>query len=195
MIVVFEGPKGVGKSTAIKTLSELLCKNGIDNEIMKFERGEVDPTHDMLNALTYLADKTRTFDGFKKVFLIDRFHLSEFVYRHFDKNFPIDEDTTLSDTIMIHRMLMAVRATVVILSCDDEKRKERIFNRIGNNEDIENPERLEFWKSLGEQMKRRYHNVSLIDTTEKTPMDSARIVNTFIQYSIDQKLSIFQETK
>jgi len=72
MIVIFEGPRLVGKTTIIAKLNEVLSAWGLPVETWKDTRGE-DPVQDM-NAI--LDEGFFTED---KIWLLDRFHMSEWV--------------------------------------------------------------------------------------------------------------------
>ncbi len=72
MIVIFEGPQGTGKTTLIANLLDEFKRREIPAEQWKVERG-TDPIVDMNSIL----DSGRWGDD--KVFLLDRFHMSEWV--------------------------------------------------------------------------------------------------------------------
>jgi thymidylate kinase len=191
MIIVFEGPKFSGKSTAIKLAAKILKERGFEVVVEKFDRSD-DPTHDMLLRIRELADLGRTPEGFKVVHLIDRFHLTEYVYRMADGNFPISEQVLVEDTILIQRMLLAARATVIVMQCNDElERLERITLRgYPLDQTLDTPEALELWKSTCDAFNKRYHNVVSMDTSNKKKEAVALAAVQFVEYSIQQKLHI-----
>jgi thymidylate kinase len=191
MIIIFEGPKFSGKSTAIKLTAKMLKERGFEVVVEKFYRSD-DPTHDMLLRIRELADLGRTPEGFKVVHLIDRFHLTEYVYRMADGNFPISEQVLVEDTILIQRMLLAARATVIITQCNDElERLERITSREYRfGQTLDTLEALELWKSTSDAFNNRYHNVVWMDTAGKKKDVVALAAVQFVDYSIQQKLHI-----
>jgi thymidylate kinase len=199
MLIIFEGPKGTGKSTAIEATKKLLLERGFQVEIAKFDRGE-DPTADMANFINnlYLNGRPTKEDNggsFNKVVtLVDRFHITEFVYRTFDGKHSRSEATTLGDTIYIQRLLMAARASVVILHCDDADRIERIKKRLGDESRtrVDDREVVEFYEKTALAMKEKYHNVSYMNTSELDPEAVARIIGTFVNYVSEQTLRLFK---
>lgn len=199
MLIIFEGPKGVGKTTAIEATKKLLVERGFEVEVAKFERGE-DPTADMANFVNqlYLNGRPTKEDAdgsFNKVVtLVDRFHITEFVYRTFDGKHARSEATTLGDTIYIQRLLMAARASVVILHCSDEDRIERIKHRLGgeSRNTVDDREVVEFYEKTALAMKEKYHNVSYMNTSELDADAVARIVGNFVNYVSEQTLRLLK---
>ena len=191
MIIVIDGPKASGKSETIKIIASLLKARGREVEVLKMERGD-DPTHDMLLQLTHLANLGRTEEGFRKLYLIDRFHLTEYVYRMADRKFPINEQTLVNDTILIQRMLLAARATVMILTCNN---KEEIAKRLAEREQrehqtLDSDEVLAQWAAISESFNKRYHNIVVMDTMDKKKDVAALAAVSFYEYSQQQRLHI-----
>ena len=72
MIIVVEGQRGAGKSTVVSWVQEIMTKTTSSKvEVLKFQRG-LNPAADMWATLQDLDHK-------RGIFIIDRFHLSEFV--------------------------------------------------------------------------------------------------------------------
>lgn len=191
MIIVLEGPKGSGKSQTIEIIASRMKAKGIEVEVLKMDRTD-DPTGDMLVQLTHLANLGRTEAGFKKLYLIDRFHLTEYVYRMADGKMPIDLQTLVTDTILIQRMLLAARATVIILTCND---KEEIARRMDERpyrefETADSDEVVALWQSVSAAFNKRYHNVVHMDTMGKKKDVAALAAISFYEYSVNQKLAL-----
>jgi thymidylate kinase len=76
MIVIFEGPQGVGKTTLIEKVDSLLDSRGFESVAWKVPRG-TDPIKDMNDSLDH------EFGNKEVVYLLDRFHLSEWVIYYY----------------------------------------------------------------------------------------------------------------
>ena len=83
MVVIFEGINKMGKSTIIKTLAQrdpriVVVKDNTINEVEEadkraFVKGGIYSAITLLNAISAFDDKD-------KIFVFDRFHLTEYVY-------------------------------------------------------------------------------------------------------------------
>lgn len=78
MIAIFEGPQAAGKTTLIHSISAELLARDVPSEIWKVPRGSF-PIRDMKETLA-----ERKLDE-SKVWLVDRFHMSEWVISYATK--------------------------------------------------------------------------------------------------------------
>ena len=110
-IIIVEGPRGSGKTTLTKRIEEL------GYERMKFERTN-EPSCDMVKQIGEMMEK-----GGK--YVIDRFHLTEFVLRAYDMR--VLPGKLLNDTKAIQFALRVLDARVVVLDASDDLLSKRIL--------------------------------------------------------------------
>lgn len=137
MIVIIDGPRGVGKTTTIKLVENLLREEGLKVAVFKAERGD-DPWLDMRSTVAELV-ANHEYD----VFLIDRFHFTEAVMRIADGTENPTEMRTMVHLISDH--LSTAGAMTILMNADNGALVQRVSSRADGRGD-ENPNAYTEWQ-------------------------------------------------
>lgn len=167
MIVVLEGPRGVGKTTIARELAPALTELGFEVALAKFERGS-DPTTDMLRTISSLKNDFRSSST---ATIIDRFHLTEFVMRTVDNT--VTRDVLAINMVNLSYALERAGAWVFVMTAPEAVRKDRVTKRDDGRPD-EPPEVLATWQFLttflmGPSGRNIFANTLFINTYKATP--------------------------
>lgn len=168
MIIVLEGPRGVGKTTIAHNLVPVLTNLGFKPTIAKFTRGE-DPTADMQFTIRKLVADSH--GPGSPATIIDRFHLTEFVMRTADDSVP--RSKLALDMVSLSYQLEHAGAWVFVLNADESVREERVKQRDDGRGD-EPVDVIDTWRFLttfliGPSSHRLFSNVFFVDTFKVSP--------------------------
>lgn len=119
-IIIIEGRRGVGKTTMCSELHGKLTSMGIDARLWKSERTD-NPTLDMAHSIAEMILEPDV------VFILDRFHLTEFVLSAELGRRKLG--ALINDTFYISRILRNQRALVFLLTAADEDVTLRLSER------------------------------------------------------------------
>lgn len=139
MIAVFEGPRGVGKTSMIKSIVNRLELLDVPNEVFKAERGK-DPITDMLETVEEFKRKN------DRIWLVDRFHLTEFVMSCATRN--ADFVPMWKVTEDIDGRLLRANAKLYLLDASLETLAARIESRGDGRGHEMAPLTSEYWWDL-----------------------------------------------
>lgn len=157
MIVIIEGQRGTGKSTIAKKLNDVLEFHGVSSRIMKFTRGD-NPHRDMRKQIIDMS-----LDPTSEIFIVDRFHLTEWVMRVVDGQ---PGEKLAIEATKIAKILHDVSAMTFILSCDKPIRKERLQKRNDGRGDEADDERVSaMWEFVSAAQVDEWPNVVAINTS------------------------------
>lgn len=138
MIIVVDGPRGCGKSSLINYLVEI--SDGFVR-LFKAERSE-NPFLSMLDSIELFTNDDNI------VWIIDRFHLTEYVMSSLlDRG---DHETLLKQAKQIHSLLDQHKALVIYLDANDESIRNRLVQREGNRQ-LDVPDLIDalaFWQKV-----------------------------------------------
>jgi thymidylate kinase len=124
MHIFIEGPDGVGKSTVIKKLQQIL-----DIPVIKMEKAHKGFTKGIIEDLSYVFNTTLI--QFKKYdFIVDRGFLTSIVYSNiYNREFDMD---------YIYRINNELKPLIILLTVDSDK----IFERRPSDKVIDAKERI-----------------------------------------------------
>jgi len=136
MIIVLEGRRGVGKTALAEWVTAIINYNSDVKAVAhKFER-DSNPYRSMMGTV-------KAFGPEETVHVIDRFHLSEYVYSAYYSRIPWAK--LVSQTFDIRSRLLDYRSLVCYVYCNDKARAER---QLGRNKPDEIP--YKFWADAKE---------------------------------------------
>ena len=140
MIIIFEGPRGAGKTTLAKATVDAIIKRGKAARYVKFQRGDK-PFSDMKHQIRDLLEHDW------ETTVIDRFHLTEFVMRMYDHKVLANQ--LYKDTQKIDDLLFKIPVIrTVIVTRDESLRLERIIRRNdGRSEEMPSSTSQFLWQS------------------------------------------------
>lgn len=144
MIVIFEGPQGTGKTTLITNLLDEFKRREISAEQWKVERG-TNPIVDMNSIL----DSGRWGDD--KVFLLDRFHMSEWVISRATRRNWGDEaqwSAYESQLKLIDNRLREMDALLVFLTANPYFVQKRL-SKLGKQDTLGGPQQADYHWRIG----------------------------------------------
>lgn len=144
MIVIIEGPRGCGKTTVATKVTQTLVDMGFNAEYVKIHvRGE-DPTKDQFMCI---VDWSRQAD---KIFVVDRFHLTELVYRMYDGKVEINR--IKREMTLVANVLAELGSLVFFLYVPGPVRDRRVAARNdGRGQDIVSADADELWQFAEDQ--------------------------------------------
>lgn len=116
MLIILEGPRNSGKTTAAKRLKAAL---GDTAYLIKFQRTASPP----MFMTDFLAKNYLALVDSRSICILDRFHLTEFVYRSLDKK--VDDEVLHTTTHMVDIMLKHMGAITYIMETSPQTRKSR----------------------------------------------------------------------
>lgn len=116
MLIILEGPRNSGKSTAVEEIQKAL---GGKAYTIKFQR----TAHPPLFMTEFLSKHYLALIDSRSICVLDRFHLTEFVMRTVDKK--VSEEILYTSTHMIDIMLKQIGAVTYFIDTKPEIRKER----------------------------------------------------------------------
>lgn len=156
MIVIFEGPQGVGKTSILTGLCEELTRRKLPFEQWKVERG-TDPITDM-NATLDNEFKER------KIYLLDRFHLSEWVINKGTRRNWAGEAEWLALEAQYRQIDERLRQKYAFIFCITANPYfvEKRLNRLNKEDVLGTAQNSDFWWRIGVQ-KTRVDCVHLIN--------------------------------
>lgn len=118
-VLIVEGRRGVGKTTFITSLAKRM--DG-ECQIVLFKSARTaHPTIDMISTINEMASRQ------DELFILDRFHLTEFVLSAQLQRRPFGQ--LVSDTMYISSQLVNLQAIVVNMTAADETVKRRLAER------------------------------------------------------------------
>lgn len=143
MIILFEGARCTGKTTLSRRLVTDLKEYGFPAEWWKAERGE-NPFDDMM--ATIHSD----FSDVNKLWVADRFHLTEYV-NSFAENRVLDKADLWKKIALIDRLLSRGDVFLVFMMSSSEARQKRLG-----------------WEGREEPMAPQYMNALWVDTVRRS---------------------------
>lgn len=141
MIVLFEGPRLVGKTTLIQRVSKQLTEWGVPNQAWKDTRGEK-PIDDM-NAI--LDEGIFTDD---MVWLLDRFHFSEWVISKASRRdaYPGSQWDLYEAGIVVLDERMASLNTLIVLVTSSPWMVDKRSDKLGDKSDpVGDSQKAQYW--------------------------------------------------
>jgi thymidylate kinase len=118
MLYILEGPRNSGKTTAVKKIKEAFGESAY---VIKFQRTSR-PTPPLFMT-QFLSKHWLALIDSRSICVLDRFHLTEFVYRTLDKK--VSQEILITTTYMLEIMLKHVGAVTYVLQATPETRQER----------------------------------------------------------------------
>lgn len=119
MLVLFEGPRSVGKSTTISWAAKQLTQRGFKTEVVKFERSS-NPYKRMMEVMPDMANS-----GLDVIYLMDRGHITELVYTFYHSR---SVEYTLEQVMELDRLLSTLDTLMVYMVCDPIILADRMEN-------------------------------------------------------------------
>jgi len=185
-MVIVEGPRGVGKTTALDLVERYLIQARQEPVRFKAERGE-DPTTDMLETIMRIVNASYHFPT--RVLLVDRFHITELALRLADETRSTKE--LVRDTSIIQQILISEKFPTFLLYCQEEERQRRVSLRDDGRPDL-TPTQQSIWQAVvGSNLRAAItnHYVDLIDVTAISPRLTAKTLMYRMRAAVELKIN------
>lgn len=122
MLIILEGPRNSGKTTAATKLKEQFGENAY---LIKFQR-TTKPAPPVFMT-EFLSEHWLALIDSRSICILDRFHLTEFVMRTLDGK--VNDNVLTVTTHMIDTMLKNIKAVTYVLKVDEKIRHARLAGR------------------------------------------------------------------
>ena len=155
MIVVLEGPRGCGKTKLAELADRALTKLNVPHKICKWPRGRR-PYFDMMEAIVEMEHFGN------QLYIVDRFHLTEYVMRTYDKS--VFNGYLVQRTEDIQELLRVAHAAVFYVKADSAIRAQRVATRNdGRGDEMPLKDSEELWAHALKRFK--FHETLYNNTT------------------------------